>query len=128
MGDITKLKVWKSSLDLASQVYTLSQEGPLAKDFSFRDQIRRAAVSVPSNIAEGASSGFDRLGIRYFYNARASCSELKTQLIIAQRINYINQSKFDQLIASIDSILKMLNSFINYRKVVYKKIKPEKRL
>ena len=68
MGDFTKLEVWQISLELATTVYKLSQKGNLSKDFSLKDQITRAAVSIPSNIAEGAGSGFDKLGVRYFYN------------------------------------------------------------
>ena len=116
MGDITKLEVWKMSLELATAVYKMSQEGALSTDYSFRDQIRRAAVSVPSNIAEGAASGFDKLGVRYFYNARGSCAELRTQILIAQKINYINDREQDCILSQIDSIMKMLNSLINYRK------------
>ena len=70
MGDITKIKVWNSSLDLVTEIFVVTNKGTLSKDFSLRDQISRAAVSVPSNIAEEASSGFDNLGIRYFLNAR----------------------------------------------------------
>ncbi|RLD34222.1 MAG: four helix bundle protein [Bacteroidetes bacterium] len=116
MGDITKLEVWKMSIELATAVYKLSQRGALSKDFSFRDQIRRAAVSVPSNIAEGAGSGFDKLGVRYFYNARGSCAELKTQLLIAQKIEYISDNEYKNILSLIESIMKMLNNLINYRK------------
>ena len=77
MGDILKLEVWQKSVELATLIYKTSRKEPLARDYVFCDQIRRAALSIPSNIAEGASSGFDKLGIRYFYNARGSSSELQ---------------------------------------------------
>jgi four helix bundle protein len=77
MGDITKVDVWKRALDVAASVYKLSENNNLSKDYSFRDQIRRAAVSIPSNIAEGLESGFDKLGVRYFYIAKGSVANLK---------------------------------------------------
>jgi len=119
MGDITKLEVWKISLELATDVYKLTQKGNLAKDFSFRDQIRRAAISIPSNIAEGAGSGFDKLGVRYFYNARGSSAELKTQLLIARNVEYINEAEFQGIVSEIETIMKMLNKLINYRQGLY---------
>lgn len=120
MGDITKIEVWRSSLKLAESVYTLTKTGELSKDFSFRDQIRRAAVSIPSNIAEGLESGYDKLGIRYFYNAKGSVAELRTQIILAYRINYINKSDNEEIFQQMESIAKMLNKLIAYRKSFYK--------
>ena len=119
MGDLTKLEVWKISLELATDVYKLTQKGNLAKDFSFQDQIRRSAISIPSNIAEGAGSGFDKLGVRYFYNARGSSAELKTQLLIAKNIEYIDDAEYQGLLSEIESIMKMLNKLINYRQGLY---------
>jgi len=116
MGDILKLEVWKQSVELATSVYKTSQKEPLAKDYVFCDQIRRAALSIPSNIAEGASSGFDKLGNRYFYNARGSCSELRTQLQIAYNIGYLSDAECIEFIIAIESILKMINNLISYRK------------
>jgi four helix bundle protein len=78
--------------------------------------MRRAAISIPSNIAEGPESGFDKLGIRYFYNAKGSVAELKNQVILAYRINYIDNDKRDEIIDKLDCIAKMLNKLIAYRK------------
>ena len=88
MGDITKLEVWKLSLELATDVYKLTQKGNLAKDFSFRDQIRRAAISIPSNIAEGFRRNYKKEFGRFLRIALGSCGELETQLIIAHERNY----------------------------------------
>jgi four helix bundle protein len=78
---------------LVIEVYSLSNNGKLSKDYSLKDQIRRAAISVPSNIAEGEESGFNKLGIRYFYNAKASLAELKTQILIARKVSYITENE-----------------------------------
>ncbi|MEE4256238.1 MAG: four helix bundle protein [Bacteroidales bacterium] len=115
MGDYKRLDVWELASGLAIQVYNLTFKGKLAKDFSFRDQIRRAAISVPSNIAEGEESGFDKVGVRYFFHAKASLAELNTQLIIAHKINYIETSDFEEISESISSISKMLRKLIDYR-------------
>lgn len=123
MGDITKLEVWKLSITLTTQIYKITRNGDLAKDFSFRDQIQRAAVSIPSNIAEGAGSGFDKLGVRYFYNARGSSAELRTQLLIARNIDYISEDVYMSLLTDIESIIKMLNKLINYRKELSRTMK-----
>lgn len=115
MGDITKLEVWQLSYNLAVEVYKLTFKGKLKSDFSFRDQIRRAVISIPSNIAEGAESGFDKLGVRYFYNAKASLAELKTQLLIASKISYIDDQEYNQLDEKMELISKKLRKLIDYR-------------
>ena len=115
MGDYKRLDVWELASELAIQIYNLTFTGKLAKDFSFRDQMRRAAISVPSNIAEGEESGFDKVGIRYFNQAKASLAELNTQLIIAYQIKYIENNDFQEVSEKINSISKMLRKLIDYR-------------
>ena len=121
MGDYKKLEVWNLAKELSVDVYHLTLGGKLANDFSFRDQIRRAAISVPSNIAEGEESGFDKLGVRYFFNAKASLAELNTQLLIASRISYITNKQYDEIHERIEVVSKMLRKLINYRKEFSKK-------
>jgi len=121
MGDITKINVWRKSLGLAEVTYKITQTGSLSKDFSFRDQIRRSAVSIPSNIAEGLNSGFDRLGVRYFYTAKGSAAELKTQLILAIKIGYLKNEEISGILDDIETVDKMLNRLITYRKNLYRK-------
>ena len=116
MGDISKIEVWKIALKMAASVYQITEKGELSKDFSFRDQIRRSAVSIPSNIAEGLESGFDKQGIRFFHIARGSIAELKTQLQLASMINYINEDEFTLIFDDLERIGKMLYKLILYRK------------
>ena len=72
MGDFQKLKVWQKSKELAIEIYQITNNGPFTKDFRFRDQIRSAAVSVPSNIAEGDELGSNRQSIRHFNISKGS--------------------------------------------------------
>jgi four helix bundle protein len=115
MGDYKRLEVWDMATKLAIDVYSLTFHGKLSKDFSFRDQIRRAAISIPSNIAEGEESGFDKLGVRYFYIAKASSAELNTQLLIALKIKYITAEQYSSISSRLESISKMLRKLIDYR-------------
>jgi four helix bundle protein len=82
------LAVWQEGCDLAVQIYRLSREGKLAKDYGLRDQMTKSAVSIPSNIAEGKERETAPELIRYLYIAKGSTGELQTQLYIAQRIGY----------------------------------------
>lgn len=94
MGDFKQLLVWKKSKDLAVNIYGITNEGLFPKDFGLRDQIRRAAVSIPSNIAEGDELDTNKQSIRHFYIAKGSVAELRTQLEIAKEIKYISQETF----------------------------------
>lgn len=118
MGNIKKLEILELSLDLAIIIYKKTFDAQLSKDFALKDQIRRSAISVPSNIAEGAASGYDKLGLRYFYNARGSLVELETQLIIATRIGHLNKIEHAKLSINIEVIHKKLNKLIKYRKEI----------
>jgi four helix bundle protein len=104
-------KSQKPSVD----IYRLTENGGLFKDFGLKDQMRRSSVSVPSNIAEGDNLDTDKQSIRHFYIARGSVAELKTQLIIALEIGYITINQYDSLEASCESISAMLTSLIKYR-------------
>jgi four helix bundle protein len=110
-----ELKVWQAGKDLAVSVYRLTGEGVFQKDFGLRDQIRRAAVSVPSNIAEGDERDTDKEAVRFFYIAKGSTAEVLTQAIIALEIGYINQQVFDDLKGRCLLISKMLSRLIAAR-------------
>jgi four helix bundle protein len=112
MSNYKKLGVWKDSRILEIEVYQITDQGLFAKDYALRDQIRRAAISIPSNIAEGDESGFNKLGIRYFYTAKASLAELETQLDIAHAIHYLKDNEYESLSNRIISISKRLRRLI----------------
>ncbi len=112
MGSFMELRVWQTARDLAVRIYKLTQNQYFVKDFGFKDQIQRAAVSIASNIAEGDESGSDRHSIRYFNIARGLVAELMTHLIIAFEIGYVDKSTKEQLIDECDKISSMLTKLI----------------
>ena len=109
--DYKNLNVWKESLDMVEEVYHLAAAFPKSELYALSDQIKRAAVSVPSNIAEGANRNTDKEFIQFLYIALGSASEVETQLILAQRLGYAN------------SIEKQLNHLIIIRKMINALIK-----
>ena len=112
MSGFKDLKVWQRSKELAVLIYRLTQKGPFTRDYGFRDQIRRAAVSVPSNIAEGDERGSNKDAVRFFYIAKGSLAEIQTQLEIAYEIEYLENSTYDDLDEKCTVIGKMLGSLI----------------
>jgi four helix bundle protein len=107
-----KLDVWKASMDAAQQVYKLTKLFPEGEKFGLVSQMRRAAVSIPSNIAEGAA----RQGKAEFKNflsmAQGSLSELDTQLELAVNLGYLNAQKYQEVSELLIRIDKMLTSLI----------------
>ena len=84
------LKVWQESMTLVTQIYKISEDFPKHEVYGLSSQIRRAAVSIPSNIAEGAGRKGENEFTRFLYIALGSLSEVETQLEISERLNYIN--------------------------------------
>lgn len=117
MGNFKELKVWQKSTDLAVRVYEITNREPWARDFRFKDQIRAAAISVPSNIAEGDESGTNPNAIRYFNISKGSCAEVITQLIVAQRIAYISKEEKDKLEDDYEHVRAMLKNLIKSRRL-----------
>ena len=115
MSGFRDLVVWQRAKDLAVQVYKLTQGGPFGRDFGFRDQIRRAVVSVPSNIAEGDERGTNKEAVHFFYIAKGSLAELQTQIEIAREICYLDEKVFNELMEGCTTIGKMLGSLIKAR-------------
>jgi four helix bundle protein len=116
MGNFEKLHVWQKAKDLSVKVYKLTRNGEFSKDFGFRDQIQRSAVSIPSNISEGDELETDKQSIRHFYIAKGSSAELLTQLMIGQEIGYIKSADASQLINDCKLISVMLTKLIKARR------------
>ena len=89
------LIAWQKARQLVSDIYRITAHGEFAKDFGLRDQIRRAAVSVMSNIAEGFDRGSRSEFHQFLVIAKASCAEVRSQLYVAQDVGYINQENFN---------------------------------
>jgi four helix bundle protein len=115
MGNFRKLLVWQKAKELAVKIYKLVRTQPVSKDFGFRDQVQRAAVSIPANIAEGDELDTDKQSIRHFYIAKGSSAELQTLLIIAKEIDYIDNDTMEYLINECKIISVMLTKIINAR-------------
>ena len=106
------LEVWKKSMDLVETIYKLTQTFPDSEKFGLTSQMRRSAVSIPSNIAEGSARKGDKELIHFLYIALGSLSELDTQYTIAVRINYT--SKEENIENQINDVKKLLLGFRNY--------------
>jgi four helix bundle protein len=102
------LEVWKLSIDLVESVYLATKSFPREELYGLASQLRRAAISVPSNIAEGQGRVSDKEFHHFLGQARGSLLEMETQLIIADRLGYINPGQLDPLLATCGRIKSML--------------------
>ncbi|WP_173198729.1 four helix bundle protein [Geobacter sp. SVR] len=112
MRDHKDLEVWQLSIDLVKEVYELTRRFPKEELFGLTAQMRRAAVSIPSNISEGAARQTGKEFIQFLFIALGSASELETQIIISEKLNYLQNS--DQLLMRLSSLKKLLNGLIRY--------------
>jgi four helix bundle protein len=105
------LQCWQRAQELAVMIYEHFRD---LKDFSFKDQICRAAVSVSNNVAEGFDRGSNKDFLKFLYIARASNSEVKSMIYLAQKLNYTNQENFNKIINKCSEVGKTTNGFISY--------------
>jgi four helix bundle protein len=103
-----KLDVWKRAVDFVVEVYKATEGFPREERFGLTSQLRRAAVSVPTNIAEGAARRSNKEFAYFLSNAQGSASEVETELLIAYRLGYLSEAKISALRVSHDDIGKML--------------------
>ena len=115
MGKFQELKVWQKAKDLAVYLYKLTMKGAFFKDYGLRDQIRRAAVSIPSNISEGDELDTNKQAVKFFYIAKGSSAEVLTQAIIALEIGYIDKENFKYIEKECKAISGMLTRLIQVR-------------
>jgi four helix bundle protein len=115
MSHFEELQVWKKAVDLAVKVYEITRKESFKKDFSLRDQMRRASVSISSNISEGDQLDSDKSSIRHFRIAKGSSAELYTQSIISKRIGYLEDKDFKFITTECQSVLAMLTNLIKHR-------------
>lgn len=102
------LEVWKKSVEFVVTIYKRTNDFPSDEKFGLTSQIRRAAVSVPANIAEGAARQSDKDFLRFISIAQGSCSEVETELIIGAKLGFLKQEDYSELKAHADSIGRML--------------------
>lgn len=110
------LDVWKKTIELVTNVYQLTQSFPKEELYGLTSQLRRSAVSVPSNIAEGAALQSNKEYLQFLYIALGSLMELDTQLIISKNIKLISDDDLSKFQVEIQTIGKMLNGLNTYRK------------
>jgi four helix bundle protein len=103
------LEVWKRSIDLVKDIYEATSRFPPAENFGLVQQIRRAAVSIPSNIAEGQFRHSTGEFKQFLSFALGSAAEVETQLIIANKVSYLSIAEFNTLLGNLEIIMKMLN-------------------
>lgn len=108
------LEVWQVSMNLVSTIYTITNQSEFAKDFGLRDQIRRSAISIPSNISEGFERDSQRQFVYFLLIAKGSCGELRTQLTIAKNLQYLNEKEYKKINEECFSVSKQLAGFIKY--------------
>jgi four helix bundle protein len=109
-----ELEVWQLGIELSLEIYAHTNSDLFSRDFGLKDQVRRCSVSIPSNIAEGYERDSPRSFIYFLNVAKASCGELRTQLKIAQGLNYISETEYDLLNNKCLSVSKQLKGFIKY--------------
>lgn len=106
------LKVWQKGMELVKKVYRETQDFPKEEQYGLTGQLRRAAVSIPVNLAEGKGRFHAKEQIQFFYTARGSAYEVMTLLQVAQDLGYLTPSQTDALRTLLNEITAMLNSLI----------------
>jgi len=117
------LDLWKDAVKMGVSIYKMSEEGKMAKDFSARDQLRRAAISVSNNIAEGFEYNNNKVFIRFLMYAKGSAGELRSQLFVLKEAGIIEENKFHPLW---ENALRLSRSIEGFRKYLrdFEKQKP----
>ena len=108
------IQAWQKARELTQKIYRITNEKKFEKDFDLRRQIRKAMVSVTSNIAEGFERNTDKEFSQFLYIAKGSTAEVRSQLYIALDLGYINENDFKDLNTSTVEISKLLSGFIKY--------------
>lgn len=110
-GSFEDLKIWQKSMSLVTIIYQVTKDFPKEERYDLTSQMRRAAVSIPSNIAEGSQRSSKKEFMHFILIAKGSLAELQTQIRIAGNLQYIPNSSIDALFSQADEIHKMIFSF-----------------
>ena len=112
--EYTDLEVWQECRKLTNHVYAVSRNFPIEELYGLTNQIRRSAVSIPSNIAEGCGRSTSKDTLHFLHIARGSLYEVETQIFIALDQNYITKEILESLFETVQRCKRILNGFINY--------------
>ena len=113
MHKFRELEIWKRAIDLTVDIYALSKNFPEDEKFGLTSQIKRAAVSVPSNIAEGAGRNSDKEFNQFLGISTGSIFEVETQLIIAERLNFLSSDQVEEVLNKSNELVRMRKSLKN---------------
>ena len=113
MKDFKKLKIWQNGIKIVTEIYKLTEFLPSTEKYGLISQLTRAAVSVPSNIAEGSGRSSEKEYIRFLEFALGSTYEIETQLLIILNLNLVEEQKIEIIMSLISEEQKMISGFIN---------------
>lgn len=122
MHRFKNLLVWQKAMDLTQAVYEITKSFPSGEQYGLKAQLRRCAVSIPSNIAEGAGRSSDQDFKRFLSISNGSINELEAQLILANRLDYLNEQELNELLDILTEVQKM--NFALSERLANKKAKP----
>jgi four helix bundle protein len=108
------LEVWQLARNVANEIYDVTSIGKFSHDYVLRDQIRRAVVSIFSNIAEGFERNGNKEFVQFLSIAKASCGEVRAQLIFAKDREYITETQFDSILKNLFSLSNQIAGFLKY--------------
>lgn len=114
MANYKNLDAWKTAMQLVKEVYLLAKKFPKEELYALTSQTKRAAVSIPSNIAEGLGRQYKKDTLQFLHISRGSLYELETLLNIAVMVEIITEEEFNAIIPVLEKALQVLNGFINY--------------
>ena len=112
VNNFKDLKIWKIAIKLVKNVYTISSEFPKEEMYGLISQMRRSAISIPSNVAEGFRRQHNNEFKQFLYITLGSCAELETQTIIAEELGYIDKGQTTKLFEDLDHICRMTTNLI----------------
>ncbi len=116
-----EIRAWQSAREVVNRIYEISQDEKFKRDYSLGDQIKRASISIMSNIAEGFSRQSRKEFIQFLFIAKASAAEVQSQLYIAVDQGYIMEKEFKEIYDKVEETVKLLSKFITYLKSVNKR-------
>ena len=116
MKQFEEMEVWQSARKMAERIYAISEIPPFSRDYGLRDQIRRASISIISNIAEGFESQSNLNFCRFQSCAKASAGEIRAQLYLTSNLGYLSKNEFNSLVFQSESISRQISGFISYLK------------
>lgn len=107
-----ELRVWQKGIELVKEIYLLTKDGDLSKDFGLKDQLRRASVSIPTNIAEGFERFSRKEYVQFLNIAKGSAGEVRSLLRVALEVGYLDKPKYNELYSSAMQVSRMLSNQI----------------